>query len=82
MSNSPPVTAEVGTPLSDEALADPSMDGLTEEVKTVLELLAKVHEQTLALVQALSDTNERTYQPTLEFLRDMQSRVRGVPLKK
>jgi len=62
--------------------AQPNLDVLSGEVKTVLDLLAQLHEQTLALVEALSEMNERTYEPALEFLRDMQTRVRGGPAKK
>lgn len=82
MSNPPRVTAEASAGPSIESVAEPTIDGLTDEVKTVLELLAELHEQTLALVEALSEINERTYQPTLEFLRGMQTRARGLSPKK
>jgi hypothetical protein len=80
MSTPPPVTKEA----TNEVSADPpveSVDGLSGEVKIVLELLAQLHDQTLALVEALGEMNERTYQPALEFLRDMQNRVGGGPAK-
>jgi hypothetical protein len=81
MSTPPRVTKEAGTELEVDAPGEPSAAGLGQEVKTVLQLLAQLHEQTLALVEALSDMNERTYQPALEFLREMQRRVVGEPSK-
>jgi hypothetical protein len=82
MSTPPRVTTEAATELAVDPPAEPSLDDLSGEVKTVLDLLAQLHEQTLALVEALSEMNERTYQPALEFLRDMQTRVGGGPAKK
>jgi hypothetical protein len=71
------VSAEAGAGPSLESLAEPTIDGLTDEVKTVLALLAELHEQTLALVEALTEINEQTYQPALEFLRGVETRARG-----
>ncbi len=84
MSTPPSVRTEAGTELAVDAPAGPpaELDELSGEVKTVLDLLAQLHEQTLALVEALSEMNERTYQPALEFLREMQTRVRGGPAEK
>jgi hypothetical protein len=82
MSTPPRVTKEAGTELEVDPPVKANLDDLSGEVKTVLDLLAQLHEQTLALVEALSEMNERTYQPALEFLRDMQTRVGGGPSKK
>ena len=81
MSTPPTVTKEAGTELAVDSPVEPKLDDLSGEVKTILDLLAQLHEQTLALVEALSEMNERTYQPALEFLRDMQRRVGGGPAK-
>ncbi len=81
MSTSPQVTKEGGKEVEVGPPKQPSLDDLSGEVKIVLDLLAQLHEQTLALVEALSEMNERTYQPALEFLRDMQTRVGGGPAK-
>lgn len=81
MSTPPHVTKEAGKELAVDPPVEPSVEGLTEEVKTVLDLLAQLHQQTLALVEVLSEMNERTYQPALEFLRDLQTRVGGGPAK-
>lgn len=79
MSTPPRVTNDPRPEFEVDAPAQPNLDDLSGEVKTVLDLLAQLHEQTLALVEALSDMNERTYQPALEFLREMQARVSGMP---
>jgi len=81
MSTPPRVTKEAGSELEVERPAEPNLDDLSGDVKTVLDLLAQLHEQTLALVEAFSEMNERTYQPAREFLRDMQARIRGGPSK-
>ena len=82
MSTPPRVTNDPRPEFEVDAPAEPKLDDLSGEVKTVLDLLAQLHEQTLALVEALSEMNERTYQPALEFLRDMQNRVGSGPSKK
>jgi hypothetical protein len=81
MSTPPRVTREAATELETDRPAEPNLDDLSGDVKTVLDLLAQLHEQTLALVEALSEMNERTYQPAREFLRNMQARIRGGPSK-
>jgi hypothetical protein len=81
MSTSPRVTQEAGTELKTDRPVEPKLDDLSGDVKTVLDLLAQLHEQTLALVEALSEMNDRTYQPAREFLRDMQARISGGPSK-
>jgi hypothetical protein len=81
MSTPPRVTTGVGTELETDRPVEPNLDDLSGDVKTVLDLLAQLHEQTLALVEALSEINERTYQPAREFLRDMQARISGGPSK-
>jgi hypothetical protein len=81
MSTPPRVTKEAATELEVDRPVEPNLDDLSGDVKTVLDLLAQLHEQTLALVEAFSEMNERTYQPAREFLRNMQARIRGGPSK-
>jgi hypothetical protein len=76
----PRTTNQAGHEHSDSPV-EPSVDDLGEEVQTVLELLARIHEQTLALVELLSEINKRSYRPAAEFWRELQSPGGSEPSK-